>query len=111
MGGELNFPHLDEEVTPFIEKVKSNLADSDCNLFIWSNYIKNSYADNNWTVYESESTYAYPPFEYAGWLEFAVGQPNGKHIEVCAGLSLDQNGPNLVYDLDCLDEGYCYMCR
>ena len=111
LGGNLHFPFQEDEVSPFLDKVKLKLAESECDTFIWSKYYKNEYADNNWTVYESESTYWYPPFEYAGWLDFAIGQPNGKHFQSCAGISLDQYEPNLVYDLDCSDSGYCYMCR
>ena len=111
LGGKLNFPFTEEEVDPFIENAKSKLSQSECKSYVWSNYYKNSYADNNWTVYESESTYLYPPFQYPGWLEYAVGQPNGREYESCAGISLDTDKPNLVHDLDCYKKDYCYSCR
>ena len=111
LGGNLNFPLEEKDVSPFVEKVKSKIDDSECDSYVWSNYYKNSYADNNWTVYESDTTFWYPPFENAGWLEFAVGQPNGLHLQPCAGISIKENMQHLVYDLGCYHKGYCYMCR
>ena len=111
LGGKLQFPPTEEEVTPFMKNVNSMLPKSECKEYIWSNYYKNTYADNNWTVYESPSTYQYPPFQYPQWLKFSVGQPNGREHEACAGMSLDPDEPNLLYDLDCETKGYCYVCR
>ena len=111
LGGNLHFPFTEEDVAPFVANVQSKLADSDCSEYVWSNYFKNDHADNNWTIFESSATYSYPPFEDAGWMEWAVGQPNGKHLQPCGGISIDQNAPNQFYDLDCFDKGYCYVCR
>ena len=111
LGGKLHFPFTEEDVGPFVENVKSKLADSDCSEYVWSNYYKNDYADNNWTIIESMATYSYPPFENAGWIDWAVGEPNGKHIQTCGGITIDGNAPNNFFDLDCMEEGYCYVCR
>jgi hypothetical protein len=110
LGGNLNFPLEKKDVSSFVEKVKSNVDDSECGQYVWSKYYKNSYADNNWTVYESDTTFKYPPFEYAGWIDFALGQPNGLHLQPCAAISIEENPP-LVYDVACYDKGYCFMCR
>ena len=108
LGGDLDFPYTEPDVLPFVANIKSKLADSTCRDYVWSNYYRNEYAGKNWTVYESEATFLFPPYENAGWLEWAVGQPNGKHFQPCAGVDIDQN---LFYDLDCEDKGYCYVCR
>ena len=110
LGGKLYFPSKEEELDSFVENAKSQVEKSPCDEYVWSNYYKNSYADNNWTVYDAD-TYWFPPFEYPGWLEFAVGQPNGEDLESCAGIALNEDEESLVHDLDCYSEGYCYMCR
>ena len=111
LGGNLHFPFTEEEVRPFVESVKSKQADSGCSSYVWSNYYRNEHADNNWTMYESEASYMNPPFQNAGWMEWAVGQPNGKHLELCGGIDIAQNAPYRLSDLDCVDKGYCYVCR
>ena len=110
LNGSLSFPSKKEEVTPFLEEVRSKLPESNCHTYVWSNYYKNSYADNNWTIYESEISYQYPPYKNPGWLEWELGQPNGKHLQNCAGINLRPEKKSLD-DLDCYDKGYCFMCR
>ena len=110
LNGNLSFPSKKEEVTPFLDEVRSKLSESKCHTYVWANYYKNSYADNNWTIYESETTYYYPPYKYPGWLEWELGQPNGKHLQKCAGIDLRPEKKSLD-DLECYDKGYCFMCR
>ena len=111
LGGKLLFPSEEKEVLPFVELVKSKLGESKCDNFIWANYIRNSYDGDNWTLYENASAYSKPPFHYPGWLEFAVGQPNGRGHDLCAGIDLDPEEPVLLHDLACETKGYCYVCR
>ena len=111
LGGDLNFPLTLEEVEPLLASIRPKMLQSSCKSFLWSNYFKNEYVGNNWTVYESSNTYSYPPFKYPGWMEFAAGQPNGREYETCAGISLAQGKQNLFHDLDCYKEDYCYSCR
>ena len=111
LGGHLHFPFQQEDFAPFFEDVKSKLEGSECGSYVWSNYIKNEYAMNNWTVYESEETVFVPPFKPAGWMRWAVGQPNGQHLQLCAGVELAQQEENLFFDLDCEEAGFCYVCR
>ena len=105
--GNLSFPSNKDEIAPFIAKVKSRLPYSRCNTLVWSNYYQNSYAGDNWTIYESETTYWYPPFQHPGWMEWERGQPNGKHIQQCAAINMD----GYLDDLKCTDKGFCFMCR
>ena len=107
--GNLFFPPNKEDLFPFLEKIRSQLPNSRCQSYIWSNYYKNTNAGNNWTIYESEITYRYPPFKYPAWIEWALGQPNGKHLQNCAGISLQEN--KYLDDLSCYDKEYCYVCR
>ena len=109
--GNLTFPSKKQEVAPFLTKVKSKVGDSKCNSYVWSNYYKNSFAQDNWTIYDSETTYWYPPFTPAGWIEWALGQPNGKHLQECGALSIRDDEQNLFFDMSCYDKGYCFMCR
>ena len=111
LGGKFYFPLKEEEVSGFVDFVKSNMEDAKCGDYIWSNYVMNSYDGNNWTLYENSTAWSTPPYKYPGWLDFAVGQPNGGENEVCAGISLDPEEPSLLHDLRCKDEGYCYVCR
>ena len=109
LAGNLFFPSSKEEIFPFLAKVRSKLPDSNCQSYIWSNYYKNSKADGNWTIFESATTYQYPPFQYPDWVEWALGQPNGKHLQECAGINIEEN--KYLDDLSCYDKGYCFMCR
>ena len=111
LGGKLYFPSKEEDILPFVEEVKSNLDKVQCKKYVWTNFFENSYDGNNWTIYHNDSTYYLPPFEYPGWLEFAVGQPNGRDHESCAVLSLEAGEPTLLHDVSCNSAGYCYQCR
>ena len=111
LGGKLYFPSKAEELEPFMKEISLKLAQSSCKSFVWSNFVKNEYAGNNWTVYESSNTWRHPPFHYPGWMEFSVGQPNGREYEGCAGISLNPDKPNLIHDLQCSKKEYCYSCR
>ena len=128
LGGSLSFPSNKEEVIPFLDNTRFMQPDSRCKSYIWSNFYKNSNADNNWTIYWSETTYKFPPFQYPGWLAWAPGQPNGgkkwsdsfvnkrnqvwknEEEEKCAGINIVKKN-NHLDDLACEDTGYCFMCR
>ena len=109
LAGSLSFPSTKEDVSPFLTKVMSQLPYSRCESYIWSNYYKNSNADYNWTIYKSVATYQYPPFQYPGWIDWAVGQPKMGMLK-CAGIDIERENKKLN-DLTCKDEGYCFMCR
>ena len=111
LGGKIHFPSSEEDVSVFMDNAITNQEKTNCNDFVWSNYYKNPYADNNWTLYEDLNTYMYPPFKPVGWLEFAMGEPNGREYQNCAAVSLDLNKPHLIYDLPCVKESVCYICR
>ena len=110
LGGTISFPSKGEEVSKFVDLVKSKMEDAKCGEYVWANIIRNYKDGNNWTIYEHYTSYK-PPFEYPGWLKFAEGQPNGGEYEVCAGINLDPDEQNVLHDLECSAEGYCYVCR
>ena len=108
LGGKMGPPKSEEDMKRMITEAKEDVNKSDCSAYLWVPYKKNT--EEEWALFDGTEESLLPEFfKEPPWLGWQKGQPNGLHLEDCTSVQIGDSP--YVYDDDCIQEGYCYMCE
>ena len=109
LGGRMGPPDSEEDMKRMIAKARSDIDKTDCIDNLWIPYHKNT--EDAWALYDGTKESLLPEsFKKPPWLIWAKGQPNGLDMESCTTVSLVEND-HRVFDSDCTQSQYCFMCE